>query len=360
MSSVVSKVQDNVGGASNPSGQHLAAILPTKGSALEVTHRPTPSPGPNELLIGVRSIALNPIDCRQRDYGFAVAGYPAVVGSDIAGTVVATGSSVPSEAPQPGTRVAAFAPCFFVQGAPDYGALQARVLVPAENAVPLPPGMAFNEACLLPMAILTAWSGWHVIGLQRNTAYTAADKKGMLVWGGASSIGSAAVQVAKSMGFRVYTTASEKHHEYLKSLGASKVFDYREEDVVEKIVKAAKEDGVAVQTGFDAVGQMEPSMNILKELKGEGNAKLAEAVPFSEAPKVEGVEARFIEAPRDEKERTDFFHFIFRVWLKEKLETEEIVPSPKIQMIEGGLESTNEGLDQLKKGVSGLKLVLEV
>ena len=50
-----------------------------------------------------------------------------------------------------------------------------------------------------------------------------------------------------------------------------------------------------------------------------------------------------------------FFHLVFGVWLKG-----EFVPSPKIQVVEGGLESVKKGLDELKKGVSGVKLVLEV
>ena len=348
--------------SSPPSGQHLAAILPSKGSALEVTHRPPPTPGPAELLIEVKSIALNPVDYYQRDYGFPpLTSYPSVLGSDIAGTVVSAGSSVPSDAPKPGTRVAAFATAFFMQGAPDYGAFQTRVLVPVANAVPLPEGMSLTEASLLPMSVETAWAGWYTIGLPRDTAYTAADKKGMLVWGGASSIGSGAVQIAKSMGFSVYVTSSEKHHEYLKGLGASKVFDYRGEDVVESIVKAAKEDGVTVQMGFDAVGQVKSCLEILKEAKGKGTAKLASARPLSEdSPKMEGVEVKFISPPEDEKERMEFFHFVFGVWLKEKLEKGEFVPSPKVQVVGRGLESVQKGLDELKKGVSGVKLVVEV
>jgi len=102
-------------------------------------------------------------------------------------------------------------------------------------------------------------------------------------------------------------------------------------------------------------------LDILKEFKGEGTAKLAEAKPLSEdSPKMEGVEVKFISAPKDETKRTEFFHFVMRVWLKEKLEKGEFVPSPKIKVIEGGLESANKGLDELKQGVSGVKLVLEV
>lgn len=213
------------------------------------------------------------------------------------------------------------------------------------------------------MAVVTVWSGWYSIGLPRDTAHKPADKQGMLVWGGASSVGSAAVQIAKSMGFTVYTAASEKHTEYLKGLGASRVFDYRGEGVVEKIVKAAKEDGVTVNWGYDSAGQTKECMEILKELKGEGEtAKLASAVPLKEetTPKLEGVEVKFVSAPADEKERDEHFHFAFGVWLKEKLEKGGFVPSPKAKVIDGGLESANKALDELKGGVSGMKLVLEV
>ena len=349
--------------SSTTSSQHLAAILPSKAAgALEINQRPTPTPGPHELLIEVKSIALNPIDYYQRDMGFPpLDHYPTVLGSDIAGTVISAGSSVPSDAPKPGTRVAAFAPCFFTKGLSDYGAFQTRVLVPAANAVPLPSGISFNEASLLPMAVVTALSGCYSIGLPRDTAYTPQDKKGILIWGGAGSVGSAMIQVAKSMGFIVYATASAKHHEYLKTLGASKLFDYKSENVVEDIIKTAKADGVTIQTGYDTAGQVKSCLEILKELKGNEPAKLATAVhPAEDTPTVEGVEVKFVMAPQDEKERTEHFHYCFGVWLKEKLEKGEFVPSPKVKVVEGGLGAIDKGLDELKKGVSGVKLVLEV
>ena len=173
-------------------------------------------------------------------------------------------------------------------------------------------------------------------------------------------MGSAAVQITKLMGFSVYTTASEKHHGYLKGLGASRVFGYKDEHVVESIVSAAKEDGLTVQIAYDAVGQLKECLEILQQLKGEGTAKVASAVPLSEnSPKVEGVEVKFVASPVDVKERTEFFRFVFGVWLKEKLEKGEFVPSPKVRVVEGGLEAANKALDEWRKGVSGVKLVLE-
>ncbi|KAF7510465.1 hypothetical protein GJ744_006311 [Endocarpon pusillum] len=259
-------------------------------SVIEVTHRPHPPPQvPNELLFEGEIHRTQPNRPFTARPGFFIASYPSIPGSD---------------------------------SAPDYDALPTRDLVPAVNAVELPEGMTFNEASLLRMAVVIAWSGWYTIGLPRDTSYTATDKQGMLVWGGASSIGSAAIQVAKMMGSKVYTTASEKHHEYLNELGASKMFDYRE---------------------------------------GEKTAKLASATHILEdTPKVEGVEAKFVAAPLDERERTEFFHFVFRVWLKERLEKGEFVPSPRIQVVERGLQSAQKALHILKKGVSGVKLVLEV
>lgn len=183
----------------------------------------------------------------------------------------------------------------------------------------------------------------------------------MLVWGGAGSIGSAAVQLAKLMGFSVYATASEKHHAYAKSLGPTRVFEYKREDAVESIVRAVRQDGVRVQMGFDAAGVTKSCMDILKELKGEGPAKLASAISLSGVqPEVEGVEVKFVAAPADEKERTEFFHYVFNVWLKEKLEKGNFVPSPKIHVVEGGLESAQKALDELKKGMSGVRLILKV
>ncbi|KAL8933945.1 MAG: hypothetical protein Q9211_005495 [Gyalolechia sp. 1 TL-2023] len=340
--------------------RHPAAVLESKGSPLSVTTRPTPTPGPNEVLVEVKAVALNGIDNYMRESGFFLDFYPAVIGSDISGTIVATGSSATKY--KIGTRVAGYAPTFFVHGAPDYGAFQAKTLLPEANVAPLPEGLAFNEATLLPMCAMTAWSGLWTLGFPlREPLYTAQDKKGILVWGGASSIGSGTVQTAKMLGFTVYATASEKHHDYIKSLGAKHVFDYKGADVVEKIVKAIRGDGNTVQHAFDAVGQVRACMDVLKEFKSGGSPRVATAVPmFGQAPQEEGIEAKFITPPTDETERVQFFTFVFNDWLKGKLEKGEFKPSPGMELVDGGLEGLTKGLDILKGGMSGKKVVLEL
>jgi NADPH:quinone reductase-like Zn-dependent oxidoreductase len=102
--------------------QHLGALLASKNSRLVLDYRPTLTPGPNELLIEVKAVAANPADYYSRDLGFPpVKAYPIVLGSDVAGVVLKAGSSVPADAPKPGTRIAAFATAFFSRN-PDYAA----------------------------------------------------------------------------------------------------------------------------------------------------------------------------------------------------------------------------------------------
>lgn len=236
MSPIVDSIKDNVASTSISYGQHLAAFLKSAGTPVEIKNRPTPSPGPNELLIEARSIALNPIDHKQRDFGLTIRSYPTILGSDVAGVVLSIGSDVSSELFKPGMRVAAYALGFYKNNDMDYGSFQKRVLVPSANVVSLPEQISFNEAALLPMSVTTAWNGCYILGISHDTAYKPVDKQGMLVWGGASSMGTGAIQIAKSLGFTVYATASEKHHENLEGLGISRTFDYRNKNVVELVV----------------------------------------------------------------------------------------------------------------------------
>ncbi|KAI9713207.1 MAG: hypothetical protein M1820_001192 [Bogoriella megaspora] len=337
---------------------HPAAVITSKG-VLEIVKRSTPKPGPGELLIEVKAIALNPIDWKQRDFGFMLKGFPAITGYDIGGIVIDVGSSNRPNVPAVGTRVAAFSNAFFSQGEPNYGGLQKYALVPVEMVTPIPSGISFNEAALFGMQAATTWSAFYTAGLPYDVKASA--KQGFLVWGGSGSIGTGGVETAKLQGFTVYATASEKNHAYVKSLGADRVFDYKDPAVVQKIVKAAKEDGVILDVAYDCAGATQEIQDILKEFKRTGVPRLATAIPLNDkSPQTEGVETKFVAAPEDEKAKLDHFSFIFNVWLKDKLERGVYVPGPSIKVIDGGLEAANKALDELKAGVSATKLVLEV
>ena len=87
--------------------EHDAVLLASRGAALVVAKRATPTPGPKEILIEVHSIALNPLDHLQRKTGFNIPKYPRILGSDVAGVVKAVGSNIPANSPRVGDLVTA-------------------------------------------------------------------------------------------------------------------------------------------------------------------------------------------------------------------------------------------------------------
>lgn len=342
--------------------QHRAAVLPHKGGPLKITYRSTPEPGSNEILIQVKAVALNPVDYAQRDFGMPpVPSYPAVVGSDVAGLVAKVGSGV-SNMLQPGSRVIAFASSFYQGGSPDYGACQEYVLAQAEGVTLLPDALSFEQGAIFPLAVLTALSGWKTIGIPIDSKFTPEEKQAVLIWGGASSVGTFAVQSAKILGLTVYATASTKNHKYLKSLGADAVFDYNAADVVSKVVSHVGQDGVTLQMAYCAAeGSLQPTLDVLEKTKGNAVAKVAYAPPLHPgAPTLEGVDIKFIMSPRDPVERNNHIYKCFNVWLRKGLDSATVVPSPRIQVETGGLEGLNKALDLLKAGVSATKLVVTI
>ncbi|KAL8759695.1 MAG: hypothetical protein Q9199_000567 [Rusavskia elegans] len=343
-------------------GKHQAAVLPSAGSPLSVTDRDTPEPGPDEVLIETKAIAVNPVDYYQRDFGRPPPPfYPAVLGEDVAGLVVKLGSNV-SNALAPGSRVLAFASSFYQNGSPDHGAFQKFTLARSEGVVPLPDTLTFEEGAILPLAVLTALSAYTTSGIPLDTKFTPNDKQAILVWGASSSVGSLAVQSAKTMGFTVYATAGAQNLEYVKTLGANAAFDYKSSDVVSQIANKAKEDGVTLRTAHVIVDNaLQQTLDVLKLTKGDGPAKVAHAPLLPEdAPTLEGTEIKFTFPPTDPDERNKHIYKCFNIWLKDGLSSGAVVPSPRIQLVPGGIGGLNDALDTLKAGVSGTKVVVSV
>ncbi|KAL4903148.1 hypothetical protein BDW74DRAFT_186475 [Aspergillus multicolor] len=341
---------------------HRAALLKAKDTRFTIEPVPTPAPGPGELLIQVKALAINPVDAAQRDKGFPpIPSYPTVIGSSVAGIVVSAGPDVPETAPQPGTRVTVMASSFYT-GKLEYGAFQEFVLTSWNGAAPVPHAMSFEEAAVFPLAVLSALSGFTTIGIPLDTWFTLEDKRAVLLWGGASSVGTMAIQFARHMGLVVYTTASAKNHEYLKSLGAHRTFDYHDADVVSQIVTAVKEDGVMLTDAqIYAWNSLQPVLDVLKDTKGDKLGKVGHAPPLLPgAPSIEGVEVKFILPPMEPAAHEQHKNEVFHGWLKPGLENGSVVPSPKVQLVEGGLEGLNAALDIIRRGVSATKLVVKV
>ena len=97
MAGIIDNIKSKVESLTQPSGAHQthkAAILPSKGARFHIEGPPTLKPKDNEILVQVKSVALNPVDVAQREFDFHTSEYPGVLGSDVGGIVAAVGASV--------------------------------------------------------------------------------------------------------------------------------------------------------------------------------------------------------------------------------------------------------------------------
>jgi hypothetical protein len=176
-----------------------------------------------------------------------------VPGSDLAGEVVEVGSNVTRF--RVGDRVLGHA--LGVEkgrSAAAEGAFQAFTVVLEHMASPLPPSVPFEEAAVLPLGLSTAACGLFqsdFIALRPPAANPEPIDETVLVWGGSTSVGSNAIQLARAAGYDVVATASSHNFEYVTRLGARAVVDYRSPDAIAKLAALLQGRHVA---GMMAIG----------------------------------------------------------------------------------------------------------
>ncbi|KAJ8612482.1 hypothetical protein MRB53_037411 [Persea americana] len=361
---------------------HLAAFATGKGMSFELRSRPTPKPAGNELLISVKSVALNPADHIMRDLGLFLPPHPTVIGFDLAGVVLEVGDDVPTAGQDGssfhiGSRVAAYAAFYWKSCHADYGAFQEMCLVPWQHAVLLPEDMPWNEAATLPVAVQVPLSAWDAMCIPRVAARESQleKKEVLLVWGASSSTGSMGVQSARTMRddpaspfAAVYATAGASNLDYVRSLGADRVFDYKHPQVVQEIVHAANAEGLVIRHCFLAMGELAKCQAVLSpfvvphapELKAQVS-KIVSAPPLpADAESVEGIQALFVQPSMIESLRLAQFQYWLGTWLRRGLIRGSVNPSPKVTIVGRGLQAINAGLDRLRDGVSCTKLVVEI
>ncbi|KAK3897761.1 chaperonin 10-like protein [Staphylotrichum tortipilum] len=317
---------------------------------------------PSELLLQNHALAVNPIDWKRRAFGIATPSFPLILGSDVAGTVVAVGEGVRKF--RVGDRVLASGDGM-VSGRMEQAGFQRYTVVGEAVAARVPKNVGWREAATVGTGLGTAVVGvFEVLGLplEKDGDGGVNTGEGMLVWGAAGSVGSAAVQLARLAGVgKVFATASPTHHERVRKLGAVEVVDYRSETVVEEIVAAVEREGAKIRWVLDAVSEGDTFARVVEVLsRFEGEKKVAHLLPWPEnVSKPADVEATRVNGGRIWGERKDLAAAVFNDRLEKWLETGEFVPSvPRV--VEGGLEGLEEALNILRKGVSGEKVVVEL
>ncbi len=202
-----------------------------------VDDAPMPDPGTDLITIRVHAAAVNPADAKIQELGMIINDYPAVLGCDAAGKVVAVGSNVKDF--KVGDHVAGS--CDHAADLAGKGTFQLYCNLRAELSGRIPNDLEYKDACVLPLGLNTAaWSLFEQTALALPFPQTEPKTNGkvLLIWSGASSVGTAGIQMAKAAGLEVAATAGPHNLDYLKSIGADYVFSYKSETVVEDIVQA--------------------------------------------------------------------------------------------------------------------------
>lgn len=373
---------------------NTAAWLPEARADLVVGPATMPEPGPEEMLVRVRAIAVNPLDDVKQwtgDLMYRWLPYPAILGEDVAGEVVGVGSGVSRFAP--GDRVVGYA-VGMERGRRHLaeGGFQEYVVLRADLAAPIPDRLSFEEVVVLPLAVSTAatalFQSDHLAlphpDPSPSTARARADRGTVVVWGGSTSVGSNAIQLAAASGHRVATTASPHNHERMRALGADIVADYRDPAVVSQLTAALRGDRVV---GVLAVGtgSARPSVAVAAATGATRVALASPAVSFGDLPRRGGpslrsmstmmrlgfstsltqlsarrhrIDARFVWG--SSLMTNEVGRMLWEDHLPAALADDRHVCAPEAEVVGDGLESVQTALDRLRAGVSARKLVVRL
>ena len=201
-----------------------------KDQKLVLTERPLPKLKSGEVLVKVYAAGVNRPDLLQRKGLYPPPkGVTDIPGLEIAGEIVKGAGK--------GKKV-----CALVAG----GGYAEYCAVPAGQCLPLPKNMDFVTAAGIPETFFTVWRNLFGYGQMKKG-------KAVLIHGGASGIGTTAIQLARAFGAKVYVTAgSDKKCRACKKLGAHVAINYKTQDFVTEILKATKGRGVDIV--LDMVG----------------------------------------------------------------------------------------------------------
>ncbi|KAJ5933232.1 hypothetical protein N7516_007721 [Penicillium verrucosum] len=194
---------------------------------------PIPTISPDEILVKVKAVALNPTDFKHLD---VVSPRHSIIGCDYAGVVQQVGSAVKSGW-APGDRVAGA-----VHGGlfPDKGAFAEYLKVDSDLAWKIPDEISDTDATTYGVSAVTAMLTLNVRhGLPFVQGDEAAPRdEAIFIYAGATSAGLFHIQIAKAAGYTVVVTASPRSFDLVKAYGATAVFDYRSATVAADVVKA--------------------------------------------------------------------------------------------------------------------------
>jgi len=353
-----------------------AAWLAVKHQPLQVKAAPYTEPKAGEILVKNHAVAINPVDWMLQYVGSLAFGWikcPFVLGSDLAGEVVAVGSGVTEV--KVGDRVLAMAAGSVKQrNRAAEGAFQAYTIVLPRLTTVIPDHLSYAQAAVIPLGVTTAACGLFqrdLLALELPSANPKTRDQWVIVCGGATSVGSNAIQLAVAAGYSVVTTASPKNFDYVTSLGAAHAFDYRSQEVVGAFAIGA--------------GSVLVCLDILPQCQGRRFiANCSSDVPFDALPegrritlpvilklliarlrsnaqirRMSGrhaITAKFFDA--SSVVDNEIGPAIYRDYLGQALASGRFRPSPPAQVVGTSLHDIQAALDLQRSGVSAAKIVV--
>ncbi|GAA5861203.1 hypothetical protein JCM3774_002226 [Rhodotorula dairenensis] len=322
--------------------------------ARELVDRPIPEPAAGEVLIKNVAVSSNPKDWKMPVF---IEGYSAVEGNDVAGTIEAVGEGVTKF--KKGDRVCAFTK--MVSG-DQYGAYAEYSVAPACTVAKLGDKTSFEDAAALPLPYATA-----TIGLFRQMRVeepgSSKPRDGaVLVWGGATTVGVYAIQLAKLAGYHV-VAVSGSSQDVATKYGADENLDYRNKSNEALAAEIRNSNGgKGVKYIYDAVSENQTHEVAALALKGVEGAVYGHVLPLSDdelkafSDNVRVIRIMCRSAYDDEAQAGEKWFD----WLGPALEKGEIQPQ-RVTIVPGGLEGVSEGLRRLEHHeVRGEKLVYRI
>ncbi len=222
---------------------------PGEPDVLKLTTRATPAPAADEVLIRVAAAGVNRPDCLQRRGLYPPPpGASDLPGLEAAGVVAAIGNQVNTVAV--GDHV-----CALLAG----GGYAEYCVAPAIQCLPVPNNLSLIEAAALPETFFTVWTNVFELGALRPG-------ERLLVHGGASGIGTTAIQLGVALGSEVFATAGSGDKVRLcETLGATKAVNYRNEDFLDVIKSQTNGEGVDVILDIVGGSHLEQNIKLLKQ-----------------------------------------------------------------------------------------------
>lgn len=332
-----------------------AAFIVEQGKPLKVEAAEEPKADGNEVIIKNHAIAINPLDWKQQDYGFMIPRYPHVIGCDVAGEIVAVGDEVKQFAV--GDRVIGHCIVLGTEKT-KHAAFQQFTVLPTQRVAKLPANIKYEEGAVLPLAVSTAAVGLYkpgvegLLGLKLPSLEPKPSGQVIVVYGASSSVGAATVQLAVASGASVIAIASKHNFDFVKSLGASQAFDYKDPQIVDHVVEAVKASGGKFAGIFDVIGEEDKSYDItvpIAEKLGGGNLATVLPPPKSLPANVKSSNFYAIDDATDP---------VWKDYITPALEQSKLRCLPRPEIVGTGLESIQKGMDANKKGVSAKKIVV--